>query len=143
MRDYAVSVQEFGISYNAFRELDYFCRQYGEKRARANQLKLHPGRALCIPPGHAGQKDPAARAEAMRRRLLRDCEMIEQAAISAAPEFYRELIQNVTEKTPVEAIGTPMGREQFFKARRLFYCRLWEMRMEGDDSPAPKKGTCD
>jgi len=91
-----INLNNYNISKNAYRELLYFCLQYPEKKIKTN--------------------DPCAE---------RDCKIIEQIAIKAAPEFYDALIKNIAFGTQYRYLNIPCGINQFYLARKKFYYFLY------------------
>lgn len=158
-----LKLDEWGISWEEYKELTYFCLQYNRKKADAAALltiKLstpvpaiyHKGGkefGTFLPHGSGHVSDPVAATAAKRDRLLNDIRMIEQAArgaAEAAREAYgwaiepRYIIRAVTQKSGVQALYAnpdtrpPMGERQFYTVRRIFYWILHEMK-NGDLEP--------
>lgn len=107
-RSWDLRLEKNGISRMAYRELVYFCLQYGEKREKAETEGSAPKRG----------------------NLLRDTAMIEEAAREAAPAFCGELLRNVTAGTPYGKLKVPCGRRQFYDVRRKFFIILSQKRMK-------------
>lgn len=157
-----IKLDEWGITWEEYKELTYFCLQYNRKKSEAAALltiKLstptpaiyHKGGkefGTFLPRG-GHMSDPVAATAAKRDRLLNDIRMIEQAArgaSEAATKAYgwaidpRYIIKAVTQKSGVQALYAdpdtrpPMGERQFYTVRRIFYWILHEMR-NGDLEP--------
>ena len=126
-----IKLTEWGISWEEYKELTYFCLQYERKKAEAAALltiKLStPTPAMYhkkvgdkrvefgtfLPHGGGRISDPVAATAAKRDRLLNDIRMIEQAArgaSDAARELYkfevdpRYIIRAVTQRSGVQAL---------------------------------------
>jgi hypothetical protein len=126
-----IKLDEWGISWEEYKELTYFCLQYNRKKADAAALltiKLStPTPAIYhkkvgdkrvefgtfLPHGSGRTSDPVASTAAKRDRLLNDIRMIEQAArgaSDAARELYkfevdpRYIIRAVTQRSGVQAL---------------------------------------
>ena len=119
-----LSLDEYGISRWEYKELLAFCRQYDEKRTRAADLLYRTTGNLSGMPRGSNTSDPVCASAVQRERLLRDCEMIEQAAIAADPGGYQAIIKNVTQGIVYERSGYLGGRRQFFEMRRKFFFLL-------------------
>ena len=158
-----VKLDDWGISWEEYKELTYFCLQYEQKRREASALLTirlstpvpaiyHKGGkefGTFLPHGSGRTSDPVAATAAKRDRLLNDIRMIEQAArgaTDAARELYkfevdpRYIIRAVTQRSGVQALYAnpdtrpPMGEHQFYTVRRIFYWILHEMK-NGDLEP--------
>lgn len=71
-----------------------------------------------------------SRAKIVQRdRLLRDCEMIEQAAIAADSDLCAYILRNVTRDEGITTLKPPCGRRQFYEARRKFFFLLRNAKM--------------
>lgn len=123
-------MDDWGISFDAYKELYHFCQQYGEKRRAAADL-LKPSAQSGgdgMPHGKGGVSDPVSRAAIRREQLLGDVKMIEQAAIAADAELYPYILHAVTTKDGMRSIRPPCGERQFRAARRRFFYLLWQMK---------------
>ncbi|MDY4080120.1 MAG: hypothetical protein SOY97_00665, partial [Candidatus Metalachnospira sp.] len=61
-----------------------------------------------------------------RAELNRKCELVEQTAIEAAPEFYNYLLKAVTNEGITfnylkSVMDIPCGRDMYYDRRRKFY----------------------
>lgn len=135
MREYKPDLSKWGISRNAYCELKAFCRQYDEKRREADDLLTVKSQKLTGTPGGGGISDPTARAALKRERLMRDCEMIERAANTAAGGRYSQaLILNCCRDRALvdidPAVLPSSNRSDFFNARRHFFWLLYQYRNE-------------
>jgi hypothetical protein len=126
-----LKLDEWGISWEEYKELTYFCLQYNRKKADAAALltiklstptpaKYHKkiGDKMVefgtfMPHGSGHVSDPVAATAAKRDMLLNDIRMIEQAArgaSDAARELYkfevdpRYIIRAVTQRSGVQAL---------------------------------------
>lgn len=158
-----IALDSWGISWEEYKELTYFCLQYDQKKRDAAALlttristptpatyhKAGKEYGTFLPHGSGRTSDSTAATAAKRDRLLRDVRMIEQAATGAgeaAKEIYkwtvdpRYIIMAVTRRSGVQALYAnpdtrpPMGERQFYKVRRIFYWVLHEMK-NGDLEP--------
>lgn len=118
-----IKLDEWGISWEEYKELTYFCLQYNQKKRDAaalltirsstpapevyyteRKITLSNGQEKTVkvkhgtflPHGYGQTSDPVAATAAKRDRLLRDVRMIEQAAHEAAkdPETGRVIIDS-------------------------------------------------
>ena len=153
------NMDEWGMCWEEYKELCFFCLQYEHKKAEASALLTlrlstpvpavyHRGGkeyGTFLPHGSGHVSDPVAATAEKRDKLLRDVRMIEQAAkfttegtgITAQP-----MIQAVTRRGGVQALYAnpdtkpPMGERQFNRLRRKYFWVLREMR-NGDLEPLP------
>lgn len=151
-----LKLDEWGISWEEYKELTYFCLQYNRKKSDAAALltlklstpvpviyhkKVGDKRVefgTFLPHGSGRTSDPVAATAAKRDRLLRDVRMIEQAAREACRDegegMYAALIKAVTTKCGVQAvyanpdIRPPRNEKYFYALRRKFYWILREMK---------------
>lgn len=160
-----INLDAWGISWEEYKELTYFCLQYDQKKRDAAALLTirlsTPAPAIYhrggkeygtfLPHGSGHTSDPVAATAAKRDRLLKDIRMIEQAATGAcdaAAEVYkwtidpRYIIRAVTRRGGVQALYAdpdnrpPLGERQFYTVRRIFYWTLHELK-NGDIEPTP------
>ena len=147
------NLDEWGISWERYRELVMFCLQYNQKKRDAAALltlKLStPPPAIYhrngreygtfLPHGYGGVSDPVAITAAKRDKLLRDVRMIEQAAMAAVEDegervLYPYLLKAVITRAGVHGLYAdpdkkpPKGERQFKKLRRKFFWILSEMK---------------
>lgn len=141
-----IKLDDWGISWEEYKELTYFCLQYERKKADAAALLTtristpppeiyrHGGReyGVYLPHGKGGTSDPTALAMEKRERLLNDVRMIEKAAKIAADDLAPYLLRAVTTRDgtrkSLAAMSVPMGERQFYAMRRKFFWILREMR---------------
>lgn len=148
-----LKLDSWGISWEEYKELTYFCLQYEQKkREAAAMLTLRistPAPAIYhnkagielgtfLPHGSGHVSDPVAATAAKRDRILRDVRMIEQAGRitcrDAGEGIYPALIKAVTSRCGVQAVYAnpdtrpPCGEKQFYTIRRKFFWVLREMR---------------
>lgn len=117
---------DYGISRNRYKELEAFCLQYEEKKSKISR-GINAVTIDGMPKGN--YKQNTLEANAVRNVILqKDCEMIEQAAIAAAPDIYPYIIKSVTNGLSYdfveydERLGRiPVGKTEFYGYRRLFY----------------------
>jgi hypothetical protein len=144
MRNYPLKLDEFGLTREEYQELYWFCKQYPHKKQKLSYL-LNPSESTGIVEAHdehgrligvamphgSGTTDKTLTAVIKREALLKDCEVIEQAAIETDAHMYQAIIRNVTLSETYERIGPPCGRRQFFEKRRQFFYILWLKRQNG------------
>lgn len=151
-----LKLDTWGISWEEYKELSYFCLQYDQKKRDAAALltiklstptpvtyhKMIGNRSVefgeFMPRGGSGISDPTAATAAKRDRLLRDVRMIENAArlasVDAGEGMYPALIRAVTTRGGVQAVFAnpdyrpPRGKNQFYELRRKFFWTLSQMR---------------
>ena len=129
MRDYDLRLDGYEISRWEYKELLAFCRQYEAKKTKAADLLYKTTGNLTGMPRGSNRSDPVCASAVQRDRLLRDCELIEQAAIEADPGGYQAIIKNVTQGIVYERSGYLGGRRQFFEKRRKFFFLLRNRKM--------------
>lgn len=147
-----IKLDAWGISWEEYKELTYFCLQYEQKKRDAAALltiklstpvpaiyhKAGKEYGTFLPHGSGRTSDPVAATAAKRDRVLRDVRMIEQAAKAACDGegegLYPALLKAVTTKTGVQAVYAnpdtrpPCNDKKFYSLRRKFYWILREMR---------------
>ncbi|MCI1958416.1 MAG: hypothetical protein LKJ25_02180 [Clostridia bacterium] len=113
-RDFNLS--EYNISLYEYRELEYFCLQYREKKQRLGQI------SLTNIEHYKGEKV----------NLENDLKMIDLAAYKADSYIYNAILKNVIDGISYEYLNVKCGRQQFYKLRRLFFFNLYKMRKHID-----------
>ena len=153
------NLDEWGISWERYRELVMFCLQYDQKKRDAAALltirissttpaiynKGNKEYGTFLPHGYGQISDPVAATAAKRDKLLGDVRMIEQAAMAAVEDervLYSALLQAVTTRSGMQALYAnpdtrpPMGERQFKRLRRKFFWILSELK-DGFLEPLP------
>lgn len=136
-----LKLDAWDITWDEYKELDYFCRQYERKRRDAAALltlrvstapsaKTKDGNWVFLPHGSGGTSDPVAVIAEKRERLLRDVQMIEKAARIAGTELSPWLLRAVTGREGVQRVlmDCPCGKNQFYAMRRRFFYILRELK---------------
>lgn len=147
-----LKLDAWGISWEEYKELTYFCLQYEQKKRDAAAMltiktatpaptMYHKGGKVygTFLPHGSGISDPVAATAAKRERLLNDVRMIEQAALAAGElddghSIYSALLRAVTSRSGVQAVMAdpdkrpPCGKNEFYAARRKFFWILRELR---------------
>ena len=147
-----IKLNEWGISWEEYKELTYFCLQYERKKTEAAALltirlstpvpsiyyKAGKEYGTFMPHGSGGTSDPVAVTAAKREKLLADVHMIEQAAKLACEDMgegmYPALLKAVTTRCGVQAVYAnpdtrpPRNEKQFYQTRRKFFWLLREIR---------------
>lgn len=159
-----IKLDEWGISWEEYKELTYFCLQYDQKKREAAALLTirtsTPAPALYhkkigervvelgtfLPHGSGRTSDPTAATAARRDYLLKDVRMIEQAAKVACDGevagTYPALMEAVTSRSGVQAVFAnpdtrpPINEKYFYGIRRKFFWILREMKY-GNIEPLP------
>ena len=125
---------DYGISRNRYRELKAFCLQYDEKKSKINRgisAMRYDGM-----PGSTSVGSPVESQAIENDKYIKDCRMIEEAAVRANPSVWKYIIRSVTQAMPYEYIEydeelgrIPMGKTDFNAYRRLFYYYLDRMKI--------------
>ena len=129
-RDLKLDMYE--ISPRAYRELYYFCLQYGEMKQRLRDIySVASGRISAMPKG-TDISDSTAKKAMAAAQLRTNIELIERAARQADDEIDGYILRNVTEGAGYtylrHAMNMPCGRNKFYKARRKFFYILYKNR---------------
>lgn len=148
-----IKLDKWGISWEEYRELVYFCLQYDRKKREADALLTIPsttatpatyridGREYGTFLPHGTKKtDPVAVTAERREKLLHDVHLIETAARQASDQYgedaYKALLRAVTTRDGVRKVlasaHPPIGERQFYALRRKFFWLLREMRSGSD-----------
>lgn len=150
-----IKLDDWGISWEEYKELTYFCLQYEQKKRDAAALltmristpapvtyhKMIGDKSVefgeFMPRGGNRTSDPTAATAEKRDRLMRDVRMIESAARIAADDLAPYILRAVTTRDGTRkvraAMQSPIGERQFYALRRKFYWVLREMRNGGWD----------
>lgn len=126
-----LQLDAFGISKWRYRELLNFCLQYSHWKAELRKYSRGslPHRSLEEASIQGQHSDPTGNLATRRVILAGKCELIEQAALEAAGEFYPFLLQAVTNDDIsycyLQSIkGLNCSEREFMSIRRYFYCLL-------------------
>lgn len=127
--------EDYGISKNRYAELKAFCLQYEEKKS-----KIKYGISSAQYDGQPKVHNTGSQTErqAMDNVIyMKDCAMIEEAAIRANPEIWRYIVKSVTLGLSYEFVEydneqgkIPMCRRDFYGTRKKFYAILNEMKLD-------------
>lgn len=128
-----LSRSKYGISGNRFRELYYWCLQYGEWREElegraAPSGSMYVGEGLEEgggEKGQAGEHVPSSR----RAWLEQNCRLLEQTAADADPDISPYILRAVTDGDVTYqylkmSMGMPCGKDMYYDRRRRFYWLL-------------------
>ena len=112
-------------------ELKYYLLQYDQKRRKAASLYIRPGCGLSD--AAPGSGSDSVKNAALRKRLLKDVEMITQAACQASGGGWeKSLIENCCRGKPyrcLERLDMPSSKQEaYFNAKRDFYQILHTLR---------------
>lgn len=119
---------ELKISPSGYKELEYFCLQYNEKKHEINNSYGLKSPQYGFKSKNKTISDTTLTAVEKILSLKAEIEMIEQSAIEADSEIYPYIIKNVTEGILYEYMDVPCGRRQFYEKRKLFFCILYMKR---------------
>lgn len=127
--------EDYGISKNRYAELKAFCLQYGEKKSK---IKYGISTAQYDGQPKAHNTGSQTERQAMDNVIyMKDCAMIEEAAIRTNPEIWRYIVKSVTLGLSYEFIEydneqgkIPMCRRDFYGTRKKFYAILNEMKLD-------------
>lgn len=128
IRTYSLKMDGFGLTREEYMELYWLCRQYPDKKQRLAMMLGSSGVNMDGMPHGTSPGNPTLSAVVRREILLRDCEAIEQAAIEAWPDGYKDILRNVALGESFERIAPECGKNQFTKIRRKFFYILWQKR---------------
>ncbi len=98
MRKRKLDLSDFKISFLAYKEMEYFCRRYKEKKYLAE------------------------RNDEFSEKYRKDIELIEKTAAETDRELYNFILLNVTDGVAYEffdASKRPCGRRQFYEERNF------------------------
>ncbi|MCI1958322.1 MAG: hypothetical protein LKJ25_01700 [Clostridia bacterium] len=114
-----INLSQYNISLYAYRELEYFCLQYSEKKRAFNRL-------YCLKKHNENLK--GLKNKKKIKMLESDINMIETAAKNADSQLYSYILKNVTDGISYEYMDVPCGRRRFYELRRLFFFNLYCMK---------------
>lgn len=121
-----LKLDNYGITKEAYRELEYFCLQYEKKKRSLSECYSLRSPVCSDMPRSGGTGNPTAKQALNAIKLQKDLCLIEQTAIEASRELYPYLLKNVTDRSMTyEKMAVPCGRRQFYEYRRLFFYLLW------------------
>lgn len=127
--------EDYGISKNRYAELKAFCLQYEEKKSK---IKYGISAAQYDGQPKAHNTGSQTERQAMDNVIyMKDCAMIEEAAIRVNPGIWRYIVKSVTLGLSYEFIEydneqgkIPMCRRDFYGTRKKFYAILNEMKLD-------------
>ena len=127
--------EDYGISKNRYAELKAFCLQHEEKKSK---IKYGISAAQYDGQPKAHNTGSQTERQAMDNVIyMKDCAMIEEAAIRANPGIWRYIVKSVTLGLSYEFIEydneqgkIPMCRRDFYGTRKKFYAILNEMKLD-------------
>jgi|GEM_PF-1028291 len=114
-----IKLSKYNISLYAYRELEYFCLQYGEKKRSIDKM-------YCLKKHDENLK--GFKNEGKIRLYESDINLIENAAKYTDGQLYSYILKNVTDGIPYESMDVPCGRRMFYELRRMFYLNLYYMK---------------
>ena len=136
VRSWDLRLDNYDISKERYRELKYFCLQYPDWKKEltvADTVK-----AVSFKEGGSrsgGIYDSTSELAARRTELQRKCSFVETAAAEADECISQYIIDAVTSDLSYTYLRTvrdmPCGKNQFYEARRKFFCYLSKIRDAG------------
>ena len=135
LRDRAIKLDQYGISYWEYRELVCFCKQYQYKRMKARELLCVSSPDMSGMPRGNAVGHPTESAAIKRIIYLEDVELIESAAREVdGGSWYKSLIESCCYGKPYKALNPhdmpTSHRQSFFTARKKFFWILHRKKME-------------
>ena len=147
----ALTWQDYDISKARYKELQGFCLQYREKKREAADLENY---ALAVANGGGGSgggsskisrptEEAAIRHYIKSQQAIKDCRMIEEAAMWAAnaanyKRAWRAIIRNVADGAGYDKIAglydLPFSAPDFYGMRRAFFHRLDQLQRLGAEA---------
>lgn len=134
MRDYTPVMDQYRIPREAVRELIHFCRQYDWKKREAKYLLTISSPDMSgMPKGNTVGR-PVESTVLKRQRFLDDVDLIDKAATETdSGKWTAVLIESCCRQVPWHQLDQTQlpssNRSDFFKARREFFWRLYEMKI--------------
>lgn len=128
--------EDYGISKGRYKELQGFCIQYRQKQKDAKRLGDYALAAVTEAEVVDGTNEAFLRYQSAKR-AIRDCRMIEEAAMWAANDagyksVWRAIIRNVTDGIGYDNLCRiyylPFSVADFYGIRRAFFHRLNQLR---------------
>lgn len=145
-----LSWEDYGIDKERYRELKHFCLQYKGKKKTADSPNYNlPAASLESFGGHTGKvskpvEDAAIKHMMRHEKNLRDCRMIEEAAMWAAAaggfeRAWKQVLTSVVENVNYDSIlardgFVPWNRTDFYAVRRAFFHSLDEKQTTTHDN---------
>ena len=124
-------MKNFNISEYAYKELLYFCMQYGEKKKQVeNGYGVRAVRFNITQSKSTTLYDTTFENANNIIRLKNDIDMIERAAKETDDQLYDYIIKNVSYSVPFDLLRVPCGRRQFYNKRKYFFYRLYCLKNE-------------
>lgn len=116
-------MDKYQIPTNAYRELKYLCLQYEDMCREIAGCYGVSAVTYNSTAGSSAISDPTATRAEKAMRLSADVDKIDEALALTADEPVRSYIKKaVTSGLKYEYLGNvPMGRRQFYEARRKFF----------------------
>ena len=115
---------EYGISEYAYREMLYFCMQYGEKKEELGRIYSVSSVRYDRQKVKGGRSDVVFEKAVKAVMLKEEIDMIETSAREADEFLWERIIDNVCFQVPYEYLDIACGRRQFYNKRKLFFVKL-------------------
>jgi len=134
VRDYTPVMDQYRIPREAVRELIHFCRQYDWKKREAKYLLTISSPDMSGMPKGNSVGRPVESTVLKRQRFLDDVDLIDKAATETdSGKWTAVLIESCCRQVPWHQLDQTQlpssNRSDFFKARREFFWRLYEMKI--------------
>ena len=124
----SLNKDKYMMSMCRFRELYYFCLQYGEWKQEIQNLNMLSSSKFDGVPRSNDISDSTAKIAIKRAELSQKCELIENTAYDVDFEIAKYILKAVTEGANFNflktAMAIPCGRDRFYDSRRKFYWLL-------------------
>lgn len=118
-------LDKYGISSNRYKELCGFCAQYPEWKHKLAELT---DTVKCVEitdmPIYHTNGDATGNLAVKRSEITEKIDIVEKAAVEAAPDLYTYILQSVCYDYPysyLEFTGIPCSRQTFYDYRRKFF----------------------
>lgn len=138
----AMTWNDYDISKNRYKELQYFCRQYDEKKSKI-AYGVSGTRQDGMPRGTSAS-NPTEQIGMSNVECIRDCLLIEQSAFEATSGvscLERYILKSVTMDLNYSEVEwdkdygkIPVCEKDFYGYRRLFYSILNKLKLDRKSS---------
>lgn len=125
-----LQLDKYGISKKRYKELCGFCEQYPEWKAKIREFSFIKGVSYSQSPKsitnsvHSATEDAVIKLE----RYMENCQMVEDTAIEADPEFWQCLIRSVCYGASIRDLidngDLFLSERSFYNRRRYFFYLL-------------------
>lgn len=120
--------RKYEISKHKFYEVYHYCLQYPEWKRELRKIHTLQSPNIDGMPHGSSTSDPTELSAMRIADLSYKCDLIETTVLEAGPEIYKWLLIGVTDDhydyNALHERKIPCGRNQYYDARRLFYCLM-------------------